>query len=70
MFARRMDGTAEEMIASGQWARVAKSHYRHETGIEITKSKNGSGWVVSTEPQYVWSRLWVARHNAEKAATA
>ena len=64
---RRMDGTEKEMLASGQWVRVGKSHYRHVSGAEIKKRHEG-GWVVSTELKTIWSRLWVARHQVEKTA--
>ncbi len=63
---RRMDGTEKEMLASGQWVRVGKSHYRHVDGGEVQKRSHG-GWTASTDPGLVWSRLWVARHRVEKS---
>lgn len=64
---RRMDGTEKEMLASGQWVRIGKSHYRHMSGAEI-KKRNEGGWIVSTEPNLIWSRLWVARHEVERVS--
>lgn len=57
-----------DMIASGQWAKVGKKHYRHASGIEITYNCNKYGWQVSTKPQWLWKTLWVARYEAEKDA--
>lgn len=66
MLNRRMDGTAQDMIASGQWAKAGRGRYVHASGAEIRKE--GSCWIASTDPGFSWSRLWVARHRVESAA--
>lgn len=55
---------AEAMLASGQWVKAGRSCYRHVTGAEVRKVPGG--WQDSTQPQYVWSRLWVARDEVER----
>lgn len=62
----RHGNTGREMVESGQWAKVGKSHYRHASGVEV--SKVNGGWMVSNQPKYIWSALWVARHEAERHA--
>lgn len=56
--------TGKEMIAGGQWAKVGKSHYRHASGVEV--SKDGGLWLDSSQPSLRWSALWVARHEVER----
>lgn len=68
MLNRRMDGTAQDMIASGQWTKEGRSRYVHASGGEVRKE--GARWVASTDPGFTWSRLWVARHRVESAAAA
>lgn len=60
----REPNPAKDMLASGAWVKSGKSCYRHESGTEVCKVQGG--WRVSSQPQYVWSRLWVARQEAER----
>jgi hypothetical protein len=60
----RHGNTGKEMVEGGAWARVGRHHYRHASGVEITK--DASGWVDSSQPQWRWSALWVARHEVER----
>ena len=64
----RMDGTAQDMIASGQWVKAGRGRYVHASGAEIRKE--GSCWIASIDPGFSWSRLWVARHRVESAASS
>lgn len=62
----RHGNTATEMKLDGAWAKVGKHHYRHVSGIEVTKPLGQ--WMVSTQPDVRWSALWVAKHEAERDA--
>ena len=65
MLNRRMDGTAQDMIASGQWAKAGRGRYVHASGAEIRKG--GARRVASTDPGISWSRLWVGRNRIGNA---
>lgn len=67
MYRRRNTRTDLELVKSGQWAKVAKKHFRHVSGVEVTYDCNAWGWIVSTSPRQVWSTLEVAAHVAEQA---
>lgn len=64
---RRNTRTDLDMVASGQWAKVGKKHFRHVSGIEVTYDCNAWRWLVSSEPRLTWGTLEVAAHVAEKA---
>ena len=52
------------MLASGQWAKVGRKHYRHESGAEVRYDNNAWGWRVNDRPE-TWQTLTVAVHNVE-----
>lgn len=53
-----------EMLTSGQWAKVGRKHYRHESGAEVKYDHNAWGWRINERPE-VWGTLTVAKHNVE-----
>lgn len=59
----RQGNTGKEMVASGQWVKVARKHYRHVSGAEIVYDHNRWAWFACGK---LWSTLWVARYNVEK----
>ena len=61
----RAGNTATEMKNSGEWMAVGRKHYRHIDGAEIKYDHNAWGWRIN-DGKEVWTRLWVAKHNAEK----
>ena len=52
--------TINEMLASGQWAKIGKKAYRHVSGIEI--GHDGTCWTVGGKRYHA---LWVAQMDAE-----
>jgi hypothetical protein len=65
MMNMRHGNTAREMVESGQWAKIGRKHYRHESGAEILYNNNRWLWEVVGASDG-WSALWVARHWVEK----
>lgn len=64
----RAGHTHLDLRRSGQWAVVARRHYRHLSGIEVAYDCNRWSWVVSgpgMDPER-YERLWVAQHRAER----
>lgn len=57
---RHTNTTAQEMLASGKWAKVGKKAYRHESGAEIRH--DGLCWVVNGKR---FQALWIARMEVE-----
>jgi hypothetical protein len=60
----RHGNTGKEMVASGAWVKVGKKHYRHASGQEITYDNNRWAWRAMGN---LWSALWVAQHEVERA---
>jgi hypothetical protein len=58
--------TDKDMEASGQWAKFGKAAWKHATGVMVSYDCNAWGWRVDTLPGKVFSRLWVARFEAER----
>jgi hypothetical protein len=59
------------MVNSGAWVKVAKQHYRHESGVEIKYRCNDWLWEVvgaSEHDGYRWDTLKAARYFVERDA--
>ena len=58
-----------DMINSGQWAKVAKKHYRHASGVEIKYDCNAWVWeaIGGKEDGHCWTQLNHARWSVERA---
>ena len=56
------------MLASGQWARVARKHYRHASGVEIVYRPNQYLWEVrgGARDGNRWETLEPARYYVER----
>jgi hypothetical protein len=67
---RRPMNTGREMVASGQWAKIGKKHYRHVSGIEVWYDCNAWKWRTSLDKSLGWSALWVARYEVERSHEA
>jgi len=48
------------------WTKIAKSHYRHETKVEVLKSTQGWHVIGGANCGYVYSTMWVAMYEAAK----
>lgn len=62
----RHGNTAREMEITG-WAKVARKHYRHISGIEVRYDCNRWGWEVVGQNE-LYTVLWAAKHRAEHLA--
>ena len=58
---KRMQPTTE-----GEWARVARKHYRHMSGVEIVYRPNLWLWEIvgGRNDGLKYERLWAAQHAA------
>lgn len=65
--ATRPNRTDLDMLASGQWVRVGKRHYRHASGIEIRYDLKAYLWRGrgGYHDGRAWETLGPARHNVE-----
>lgn len=63
--------TDSEMLASGQWVRVARRHYRHVAGVEIVYDNNRWLWYVrgGASDGEGYATLEAARYYAERSAS-
>jgi hypothetical protein len=48
------------------WEKVGKSHYRHETKVEVLKTSQGWNVIGGSNCGYVYSTMWVAMYEAAK----
>ena len=48
------------------WTKIAKSHYRHETKVEVLKNNQGWNVIGGANCGYVYSTMWVAMYEAAK----
>lgn len=53
-------------ITEGTWNRVAKKHYRHESGVEVIYRHNDWVWEIigGRNDGLRYERLWAAQHAA------
>jgi hypothetical protein len=49
-----------EIVNSGEFVKVARKHFRHVSGLEITFDCNRCGWRISDETGWVWPNLHAA----------
>jgi hypothetical protein len=48
------------------WTKIAKSHYRHETKVEVLKDNQGWHVIGGSNCGYAYSTMWVAMYEAAK----
>jgi len=48
------------------WTKIAKSHYHHETKVEVLKDNQGWHVIGGSNCGYVYSTMWVAMYEAAK----
>lgn len=50
----------------GTWNKIAKKHYRHESGVEVIYRHNGWLWEIvgGKNDGLRYERLWAAQHAA------
>lgn len=53
-------------ITEGEWVRIARKHYRHESGVEIRYDWNRCLWQIigGRYDSLYYERLWAAQHAA------
>lgn len=67
MFRKRNTRTDLEIVAAGDFVKVGKKHFRHESGVEIEYDCNHWGWRISTDRKWLYGTLEVAVYNVRKA---
>ena len=67
---RRPSRTDLDMIASGQWTRVARKDYRHVSGVRVVYRCNDYVWEIigGAQDGLRFGPLHVARHEVERTA--
>ena len=67
--ARRANRTDLDMLASGQWNRIARKDYRHETGIRIVYRNNDYLWEIigGARDGERYTTLHITRDEVERA---
>lgn len=67
---RRPSRTDLDMIASGQWIRVARKDYRHVSGARVVYRCNDYVWEIigGAQDGQCFGPLHVARHEVERFA--
>jgi len=50
------------------WTKIANSHYRHETQVEVRKCEQGWEVIGSANDGYLYMSMWAAMSAAAKTA--
>jgi len=48
------------------WTKIANSHYRHETQVEVRKSQQGWEVIGGKDDGYIYMTMWAAMSAAAK----
>lgn len=48
------------------WTKIAKAHYRHESGSQVSKCNQGWQVIGSANCGYVYGTMWAAMYAAAK----
>ena len=48
------------------WTKIAKAHYRHESGAQVRKCEKGWEVIGSANCGYVYGTMWAAMYAAAK----
>lgn len=70
--ARKQRPTHLEIVAAGDFVKIGKKHYRHESGREIKYDPNKYVWNCppkNDEVEVGFERLWVAADYVRRMAT-
>ena len=54
---RRIQRTDLQIVNSGDFTKVGRKHYRHESGAEISFDCMKFGWRVSADPGWIYPNL-------------
>ena len=68
--ARRATRTDLDMLASGQWNRIARKDYRHASGVRIVYRSNDYVWEIigGARDGDCYTTLHITRYEVERAA--
>ena len=48
------------------WTKISKSHYRHETKVEIVKNNQGWNIIGGAKCGYAYPTMWLAMYESAK----
>jgi hypothetical protein len=67
IYRRRNTRTDLDLVNAGDFVKVGRRHFRHESGLEITYDCNRSHWLAAGN---AWQSLEWAAYQVRKAAGA